>query len=95
MFQQEQNLNEKQKVYLNQPIVKFVLLSINSCIGWRTHSRIRTLFIKLKGQGLDKCSLEGCSDLYIMYGKAYNYSPYLAAMLLLLWPRIKKKRNDS
>lgn len=74
-FQQEQNLNEKQKEFLNQPICKFVLLSLMSSIN--SLSRINKIIKRLKSFGLGRCDLAGCKHLYRNEGALYNLSPYL------------------
>jgi glycosyltransferase involved in cell wall biosynthesis len=89
-FQQEQNLNEKQREFLNQPIVKFVLLAVNSSIGWRPNKKFVATVKTLKALTFMIIKLEGCNRTYRIYGKAYNLSPYLGALALFLYPRINR-----
>jgi glycosyltransferase involved in cell wall biosynthesis len=92
-FQQEQNLSEKQRIFLNQPIIKFVLLTLNSSIVHGFYKRLRQTSKKLNELGLRKCSLGGCNESYHLYGKAYNFSPFLGALFLVTWPRINKFKH--
>jgi glycosyltransferase involved in cell wall biosynthesis len=87
-FQQEQSLNENQREFLNQPIAKFVLLTVNSSIGWKERKKLVTTITTLKELGLKRIELEGCKRIYRMYGEAYNLSPYLAALALIFYPRV-------
>jgi glycosyltransferase involved in cell wall biosynthesis len=87
-FQQEQKLNEKQKEFLNQPIMKFVLLVVDSSIGWRLFKKLAASVKTLKTLDFRRVRLEGCDWEYWIKGKAYNISPYFGALVLLLLPRI-------
>lgn len=89
-FQKGQGLSEEQREFLNQPIVKFVLLAVNSSFGLRSNKIFLATVKRLKELNLRRVSLEGCNKTYRVYGKSYNFSPYLGAFFLFLWPRIKK-----
>jgi glycosyltransferase involved in cell wall biosynthesis len=89
-FQLEQNLNIKQKEFLNQPVVKYVLLAINSSIGWRSCGRLVNTIKTLKKFKFKRVRLEGCNRDYQLLGKAYNLSPYLSAPALILYPRMRR-----
>jgi len=89
-FQEEQVLNEEQRIFLNQPIAKFVLLAVGSAIGWRSFKRLRATIKNLKTSGFKRVNLKGCYRIYLFYGRAYNLSPYLGAMALILYPRITR-----
>lgn len=88
IFQLEQSLNKNQIAFLNQPIAKFVLLTVNSSIGWKARKKLVTTISTLKALGFKRIELEGCKSIYRMYGKAYNLSPYLAALALIFYPRV-------
>jgi glycosyltransferase involved in cell wall biosynthesis len=89
-FQQEQNLNNKQKEFLNQPIVKYVLLAINSSLGWRSFKRLIYTIKTLKKLEFRRIKLEGCNRDYHLLGKAYNLSPYLSPLALIIYPRMNR-----
>jgi len=89
-FQEEKDLSEVQKRFLDQPIVKFVLLSISIFpkSGWR--SDMVSIVAQLNQGGLKKCALSGCRKPYRLLGRIYNFSPYLASMFLYIWPHIRR-----
>lgn len=89
-FQQEKNLNEKQKLFLNQPVAKFVLLAVNSSLNWGNIKKLVSTISKLKELGFRRIRLEGICQLYRLNGMAYNLSPYLGAAALILSPRINR-----
>jgi glycosyltransferase involved in cell wall biosynthesis len=87
-FQQYPCLNEKQREFLNQPIDKFVLLTINSTLDWDFYQRLLSIVKKLNSLGFKKINLEGCKRKFRIFGKAYNLSPYLGALVLFLFPKV-------
>ena len=89
-FQGSTDLSEAQKEFLNQPICKFVLLAVNSCIGTNTFRRLSAVRKALSKPGLKKCNLNGCNAYYRRYGHAYNISIYSGALALVLFPRIMR-----
>lgn len=89
-FKLEQNLTEDQRVFLNQPIVKFVLLAIQSSIGWSRYKRFKITKRKLKKASLGKLDLRACNKQYYQYGKIYNISPFLSGLALILFPRFQR-----
>jgi glycosyltransferase involved in cell wall biosynthesis len=90
-FQQEQNLNKQQKEFLNQPIAQFVILAVNSCIGWGLYKKFKATVATLKELDFRRIQLRGCIRIYRIYGKAYNLSPCLCAFVLILYPRINRR----
>lgn len=90
MFQREQNLTDKQREFINQPIVKFVLLAVNSSIGWRSFKKFSNTVKALKALTFNRIKLEGCNLEYRIYGKLYNLSPWLGALALVILPRINR-----
>lgn len=69
--------NQRQIVFLNQPIVKFTLLSFQAFITKNilsNLSKIRSVKRRLQAGGLSKLALEGCSEMYKRYGAFYNSS---------------------
>lgn len=83
-FQQLQDLNERQFNFLNQPIVKFVILAINSSMKHGALVRIKQIIHRLKELSFNRLDLSGCSRDYLVYGKIYNISPFLVPLVILL-----------
>lgn len=76
-FQKSNFLTPAQKIYLNQPIVKFCITAIIGCSDLssiRKISRVRKELIK---NNLNKLELEQCSKAYSKYGSYYNISIYV------------------
>ncbi len=88
-FQQEQNLNKKQKTFLNQPIVKFVLLAIHSSSGLKRFNKLTSTIDLLKSLSFMRVKIEGCNKMFRFFGNLYNISPYLSAVALITYPRLK------
>lgn len=74
-FQKKETLNQRQRIFLNQPISKFTLLGLLGKMG--NFSEFNSLQKKMKGLGLGKCTLKGCNNYYFSEGLLYNFSPYL------------------
>lgn len=87
-FQIEKELNDTQLEFLNQPILKFVLLAVNSCIGRRLFKKLAFVVKNLKASGFMRMNLAGCNPPYLFYGRVYNFSPYLSVLALFLYPRV-------
>ncbi|MBL7873748.1 MAG: glycosyltransferase [Cyclobacteriaceae bacterium] len=89
--------NNRQIVFLNQPIVKFTLLSFQAFISKSFFFNLRNILRikkRLKRAGMSILSLEGCSSLYFYYGALYNRSLlffYAAWMTRLAKERIRSK----
>jgi glycosyltransferase involved in cell wall biosynthesis len=92
-FQTDQNLNEKQREFLNRPVVKFVSLALNSSIDIKSFRRVRTTMRDLKALGFKSVNLTGCVREFRIYGLTYNLSPYLTIIALLLYPRVERLKQ--
>ncbi len=71
-FKEEQDLNERQKIFLNQPISKFVLLALNSSLQKpyiKNYKRIRKV---LSGKGFKRIELKGVDTPYTYFVRLYN-----------------------
>jgi len=93
MFQLTPNLLERQKLFINGPIVQFVLLTISSALQSRSFQKFRLTKNSLKSKGLDVLNLKGCSGYYLICGKTYNFSPYLGAIVSALYYKIESWRQ--
>jgi len=90
-FQQSQDLNDKQKEFLNQPIAKFILLAVNSSVGLSSFKRLLRIMISLKDLSLRKIEIRGFNrPEYFIYGKMYNISPWLGALAMIVYPRVER-----
>jgi glycosyltransferase involved in cell wall biosynthesis len=89
-FQQEQSLTDKQKEFLNQPIVQFVVLAVTSSIGWKLSKKFISTVMTLRKSGFKNVRLESCSPIYTKYGRAYNLSPFICALVIILHPRLNR-----
>jgi glycosyltransferase involved in cell wall biosynthesis len=89
-FQKGSDLNEKQRVFLNQPIVKFTLLAVNSSISRRINGKLKKTFRRLDQLSLGGVEVKGCDWEYRICGTAYNWSPWLGALATVLYSRIDR-----
>jgi glycosyltransferase involved in cell wall biosynthesis len=89
-YQNDPRLSEKQKRFLNQPILKFILLSINSSLSLKSFKKISSTIRTLKSLSFRKVNVEECKKNYYIYGKVYNFSLYLSVFVLFIYPRIKR-----
>lgn len=64
----------KQRGLINHVMAKFVFLPLSSCLKSNKFNEFTSIVKSLKDLGLKKIDLEGCSGIYLRYGKAYNKS---------------------
>ena len=94
IFQQRQSLSEKQDLFLNGPITQFVLLTVYSGIKTKSIDKLIKTVHHLKRSNLTRLKLKGCKGYHAVCGKAYNFSPYLGALVLVLYMKIDKLWNS-
>ena len=82
-FQQEKNLNERQKIFLNQPICKFVILVIDSARKPFVLRKIEEKRKILNESGLGKLHLRSVDKEFTRLGFFYNLSVYLLIFYLV------------
>ncbi|MDF1576042.1 MAG: glycosyltransferase [Bacteroidales bacterium] len=92
-FQQLESLRDEQVIFLNGPIVQFVLLALYSAIRTRSLKVLRDTIVSQKQAGISKLDLGGCRRNHLISGRAYNFSPYLAAILFVSYLRIAIRRD--
>lgn len=92
-FQDEICYKKEQKRFLNQPILKFVLFAIHSSCSRFPPRRLPETIKKIKELKLMKISLDGCNRQYLIYGKAYNLSPYIGELTLISYFRLERIYN--
>jgi glycosyltransferase involved in cell wall biosynthesis len=92
-FRDNTQLSIIQKEFMNQPVVKYVVLSISST---SKISRLK-MFIKvhylLKENNLSILNLNGCNKMYKKLGTLYNISALLLYSYLILMPLIEFSSN--
>ncbi|MBN1181561.1 MAG: glycosyltransferase [Bacteroidales bacterium] len=86
-FQNAHDLTKTQKDFLNQPVIKFIVLAYNSCINKFSFKKCRFIRAQLTKSNLTKCEHEGVDKFYMVYSKAYNFSPFLLLIVIFLRQR--------
>jgi len=87
-FQMKQCLSAERKLFLNGPIVQFVILTLSSAVGIGSFKKLWGSIWLLKAAGLGKLKLQGCSPYHRICGKAYNISPYLGVIIITIYLRL-------
>lgn len=93
-FKHEQSSLGKDVIFLNRPIVKFVILCASSTVGLKELSRVFKTVRLLKESGFRKLSLKGCDNRFIILGQFYNISPYFLYIYLTLESFLISGRNS-
>ncbi len=83
-FQIEHKSLKKNVNFINQPIVKFVVLTVSSITTVSRFSKIFLINKLLKENNLKHLDLTGCNELYKKLGTLYNKSISILYMHLLL-----------
>lgn len=89
-FQESEYLLKAQRMFLNGPIVQFVLLSLYSAMQTRSLKTISETVRALKSDGLDRLALAGCKGYHLNCGRAFNLSPYLGAMVMKVYFQMER-----
>jgi glycosyltransferase involved in cell wall biosynthesis len=88
-FQQNAPLTGAQKIFLNQPVCKFVLLAANASLKNEEKLGLKDVVNDFKKMGLNKCELHGCKKVYRREGFFYNLSPHAYAVYKPVWSLIE------
>ncbi len=83
-FKREQESINKDVVFLNRPIVKFVVLCMASSVGLFEPRRVVKTVRLLKENNLKLLSVSGCDKEFRILGRLYNVSPYFLYTYLTL-----------
>jgi glycosyltransferase involved in cell wall biosynthesis len=75
-FQQNKNLTNQQREFVNNSIIKFAVLPINMLASVRDFRRIATINSILINSGLSKLELSSVKGLKRLHGIYYNFSRY-------------------
>jgi glycosyltransferase involved in cell wall biosynthesis len=89
VFRSLSNLNDEQRAFMNQPVLKFSLLVLQSSGGITNRTKLRNSINLLRRAGLGKMNLKGCNALYRFYGWLFNINPYFALFALFMIPKFK------
>ncbi|HLO60095.1 MAG TPA: glycosyltransferase [Bacteroidales bacterium] len=99
-FKKKTIKNQEQKDFINQPIVKFVILSIDSSIRLFRFKTFLNTYSKLKANEFRKLDLNGCNRYYTRLGTFFNISGYLLYSYYMvkkpvgsIWKTMKKFRR--
>ena len=84
-FQQNKQLTSRQRIFLNQPICKFMLLAIYAGLNNDDGVKLKDVVADLKNKGLHKCPLKGCKKVYKRDGFFFNLSPWIYAVYKPVW----------
>lgn len=85
-FRDNTILEQSKKIFLNQPIIKYVVLAVSATgklSGFREFLYVRS---KLKLGNLNKLEIKGGFRMYQKLGRIYNKSSYLLFFYILLRP---------
>ncbi len=85
-FRDSMPLSNTQKVFMNQPIVKFVVLSIASTGKLSKFRKFLQVYFTLRENKFLILDLEGCNEEYKKLGGLYNVSPLLLYHYLVFRP---------
>lgn len=72
-FQEQKDLSEEQRCFLNQPICKFVFLTLGAALHKVHIKKYRKIKKKLVINNLKPLKLKGIARPYIYYARIYNY----------------------
>ena len=83
-FRNQMSLSTLQKIFLNQPILKFVILSVSATSSLRKFKVFLALISILKKNDLIILELKGCHKYYQNIGRLYNLTPFLLYFYLVV-----------
>lgn len=83
-FQNSELLNERQRVFLNNPIAKFVILTIDSARKPFETDRIKEVSDKLRKAGLGRLHLKGVYMEFTLFGWFYNLGIFPLLLYLFM-----------
>jgi glycosyltransferase involved in cell wall biosynthesis len=86
-FQHRDDLNKRQRSFLNQPISKFAILALNSSLQKPFFPGYREIMERLRGCGLSRLDTEGVVVPYTYRAFLYNTLPvaFLFQAMILAW----------
>lgn len=96
-FRSLPSLSKEQQHFLNQPIVKYTLLTVQAAAGRKLFYKYRKIKQTLRQHNFTKLHLTGCSWFYYNYGFIYNISIdlfYAAWSARLMFLSVKNKTTS-
>lgn len=84
--------NSKNRGLINHVTAKFVFLPLTASLKSNNFSDFLKIVKSLKKIGLKKVDLEGCTGIYLRYGKAYNKS--IAHFMTLYYSFVFKVKHN-
>lgn len=88
-FRDTMTLLPTQIEFMNQPIVKYVTLSISATGGFHNIKKFIKLYSTLKKNDFKNLKIEGCNNEYKKLGSLYNYSGFILYLYLNIRPLIR------
>ena len=85
IFKSGHSLSEEQRLFLNGPVVQFVILTLSAAVKTGSLKRLNEVIGLLKNSGLSKLQVKGCQHYHWICGMAYNLSPHLGAVVIMLY----------
>jgi glycosyltransferase involved in cell wall biosynthesis len=85
-FKENAGRSDSQRIFLNQPIVKYVILAFSAAFSSKDIKYFSYVCRSFKNNGLKRLDLSGCKLMYRRLGIAYNISGYLLYTYLLFRP---------
>ena len=73
-FRDTEILSNEQKLFLNQPIIKFTLLPLMITSSLTRIKKFRRIKNEIIIKDLDQLELDGCNSIYAQFGKIFNKS---------------------
>lgn len=83
-FRASSLLSQEQKLFMNQPVVKFVILAVASTCSLSRRKDLRKLKFILCKNDLKKLDIQACQAPYKKLGFIYNRSVYLLYLCLII-----------
>lgn len=97
-FRNSMALNPDQKEFMNQPVVKFIILSISSTVRTNNIRMFFYVYSNLKANNFEDLDLRGCNPMYSKLGSIYNKSIFLLYLYLAVTfvsQRLRKGNSGS
>lgn len=85
IFKSGHSLSEEQRLFLNGPVVQFVILTLSAAVKTGSLKRLNEVIGLLKNSGLSKLQVVGCQRYHRICGMTYNLSPHLGAVVIMLY----------
>jgi len=85
-FRDTMSLDKNQKEFMNQPVVKYVILSISATSNLGDFKIFLYVRQSLKSNNFKSLELSGCFKMYKKLGSLFNFSIFLLYLYLLMRP---------